>query len=145
VIIRAAQGRDAPALLDIMNDVITQTTHTFTTVPKTLDQVQADITELAPFVVAEEGGRVVGYARTFPFRGGPGYAHVAEYSIALTADATGRGAGRALLDAVCDAAQAVGISQIIGAVSSENTDALAFHTAMGFAQVGLIPGAGRRR
>lgn len=144
MIFRAAQARDAAAVLAIMNDVITQTTHTFTTVPKTLDQVQADIAMTSPFFVAVKDHVVVGYARTFPFRGGPGYAHVAEYSIALTADAKGLGAGRRLLQTLCDAVQDIDIKQIIGAVSSSNTDALAFHTAVGFSQVGLIPEAGQK-
>jgi len=39
-------------------------------------------------------------------------------------------------------ARAAGIHTLIGAVSGENADAIAFHTAVGFTRAGVLPGAG---
>lgn len=144
MIVRAARQDDAGAVCEIMNRVITQTTITFTTVERTQAQVAADIAGAMPFLVCAQDGTVCGYARLFPFRGGPGYAHVAEYAIALTPAAQGRWAGRMLFAALCIAAQDCGIAQIIGGVSSGNVAALGFHRHMGFTKVGCVPGAGRK-
>ena len=139
-----AQACDASAITAMMNDVITGSTATFTTVLKTEADVLADIAADWPCLVLKEDAQVVGYARYFPFRPGPGYAHVAEYSIALTDAAKGRGQAAALLSQLCSVAQDHGITQLIGAVSSSNDAALRFHLAQGFAQVGLVPAAGRK-
>jgi L-amino acid N-acyltransferase YncA len=142
MIVRRAVALDAPAVAAIMNNVIANTTATFTTVLKSQAQVISDISPPNPCLVLEIDGTVCGYARYFPFRSGPGYAHVAEYSIAPTDQAKGQGAGRALLERLCQLARDNGKSQMIGAISGNNLAALAFHTAMGFAKVGQLPGAG---
>jgi len=142
VIIRQARPDDASVVTHIMNDVITNTTATFTTVTKTIDTVAAQITPPQPCLVAEIDGQVCGYARYFPFRSGPGYAHVVEYSIAVTTSAKGNGAGRALLTALCSMACDDGRMQMIGAVSGDNDSAIKFHLSNGFEQVGRLPDAG---
>ncbi|MBB5720872.1 phosphinothricin acetyltransferase [Loktanella ponticola] len=140
--IRQATAADAPMVAEIMNHVIANTTATFTTITKSVNQVATEITSPQPCLVAEIDGTVCGYARYFPFRSGPGYAHVAEYSIALSASTQGRGVGRQLLSQLCDMARADGKTQLIGAVSSDNETALKFHETNGFSQVGRLPDAG---
>lgn len=144
MIIAPATVEDAPAILEIVNAVIEGSTATFTTVLKTESNIIADIQSDWPFLVVKDGADVIGYARYFPFRSGPGYAHVAEYSIALTQSAQGKGTGAMLLAALCDLATRNGISQLIGAVSSSNDAAIKFHSINGFTQVGCIPEAGRK-
>lgn len=144
MIVAPATPADAPALTDIMNRVISESTATFTTDLKSEDDVLADMQADWPCLTMKNGAKVVGYARYFPFRPGPGYAHVAEYSIGLTDEAQGKGLGPALLTELCKIARLNGISQLIGAVSSSNKTAIKFHQNNGFAQVGHIPGAGRK-
>lgn len=139
-----ASPADARALTAIMNSVISESTATFTTDLKTEAAVLADIQSNWPFLTMKNGADVIGYARYFPFRSGPGYAHVAEYSIALTQKAQGKGFGPELLCGLCEIARMNGISQLIGAVSSSNQGAIKFHKNNGFAQVGHIPDAGRK-
>lgn len=141
--VEPATTDDTDALTQIINDLITDTTATFTTVTKTPAGVNAQILK-GRFLVVKNAGEVVGYARYFPFRSGPGYAHVAEYSIALTRDAQGCGTGTMLLNALCDLARSDGIAHLIGAVSSDNAGAIRFHLAQGFQQVGRMPDAGRK-
>ncbi len=140
--IRQATVADAPMVAEIMNHVIANTTATFTTITKPVNQVASEIASPQPCLVAEIDGTVCGYARYFPFRSGPGYAHVAEYSIALAASAHGNGVGRKLLSKLCNMARADGKTQIIGAVSSDNETALKFHKSNGFSQVGRLPDVG---
>ncbi|HEU0157501.1 MAG TPA: GNAT family N-acetyltransferase, partial [Stellaceae bacterium] len=50
-----------------------------------------------PYLVAEEGGRVLGYAYASPYRTRSAYRFTVEDSIYIDAAETGRGLGRALL------------------------------------------------
>jgi phosphinothricin acetyltransferase len=135
---------DAPAVAAIMNGVISDSTATFTTVTKTNAQVMLDIQPPQSCLVVKIAEKVVGYARYFPFRAGPGYAHVVEYSIALTHEAQGKGISRALLNALCTLAKQDGKTQMIGAVSGDNQSAIKFHLDNGFEQVGHLPNVGRK-
>lgn len=84
MIIRPARAEDAEALTVILNDVIDNTTITFTSERKSVDYLREDIaTRGAAFQVVEVDGVAAGYASYFPFRNGPGYARTKEHSIAL--------------------------------------------------------------
>ena len=142
--ITRASAEDAVAVAAIMNDVISNSTATFTTVTKTVAQVTQDIQPSQPCLVVKDGVELIGYARYFPFRAGPGYAHVAEYSIALTQQAQGTGISHKLFDGLCKLAREDGKTQLIGALSGDNQAAIKFHLYNGFEQVGQIPDAGQK-
>ena len=142
--ISPASATDAAAVTAIMNDVISNSTATFTTVTKTVAQVAQDIEPPQPCLVVKNAEEVLGYARYFPFRSGPGYAHVAEYSIALTRQAQGTGISQKLLIALCNLAREDGKTQLVGAVSGDNEAAIKFHLDNGFNQVGRLPDAGQK-
>ena len=143
MIIRTARAGDAEALTEILNALITGTTVTFTTELKTVEGVQADIARRgAAFKVAEIDGVARGLASYFPFRSGPGYARTQEHSIVLHPDAWGRGAGRALMAALEGEARAEGIHSLMAGVSGENPAGRAFHAAIGFVEVGVLPEVG---
>lgn len=141
--VRTARPEDAEALTDILNALITGTTVTFTTEVKTVETVQADIGKRGTaYKVVEIDGLVRGLAAYFPFRHGPGYARTREHSIVLHPDAWGRGAGRALMAALEDEARAEGVHSLIAGVSGENPAGRAFHAALGFVEVGVLPEVG---
>lgn len=143
MIIRPARAEDAEALTTIINDVIDNTTITFTSERKTVDYVRDDIASKGPaFLVAEIDGVAAGYASYFPFRNGPGYARTKEHSIALAASARGSGAGRALMAALETVARAEGVHSLWAGVSAENSDGRAFHTAIGFSEIATLPEVG---
>ena len=94
------------------------------------------------FLVAEDAGRVVGFATYRQFRAGSGYVHTMEQTIIVAPQAQGRGVGRALLGALEDHARAAGVHSLIAAISGENPDAIAFHAALGYREVAIVPEAG---
>lgn len=142
--IRPATPADVPAIRAILNRVIRDTTITFTTTEKTPADVIAMLNGPTPVLVTTTNDHVTGYATFGPFRAGPGYARTAEHSIALDPAAHGRGQGRALLRTLEQAAAEHGITQLIAGISAENTPALAFHTACGYAKVAHLPAVGHK-
>jgi len=146
VIVRAEAG-DLDAILTLWNAVIRDTTITFTSAPKTATQIATLLAD-QPVFVARSGGRAGGQALGFTtygqFRGGDGYRLTMEHAIYLAPDARGKGLGRGLLEAVEDHARAAGAHALIAGISGENDPAIAFHAAMGFDHVGLIPEAGHK-
>ncbi|GGB95684.1 N-acetyltransferase [Marivita lacus] len=143
MIIRPARPEDAEAVMALVNDVIANTTITFTTELKSLQTVQDDIAARGrAFLVVEVDGIAAGYASYFPFRGGPGYARTKEHSVALGPQVRGRGAGRALMAELEAEARREGVHSLIAAVSGENPAGRAFHAAIGFAEIAVLPEVG---
>ncbi|WP_333713579.1 GNAT family N-acetyltransferase [Yoonia sp.] len=138
--LRPATAADAPQIAAIWNHAIRHTTITFNPVEKS----DAEVADLCArqALVWEEGGRILGFSRFFQFRGGEGYKHTAEHTILLHADGQGRGMGRALMMATCDAARAAGYHSLFAGCSAENAGAVAFHAACGFRTVATLPEVG---
>ncbi len=138
--IRPAIPEDAPQIAAIWNHAIRHTTITFNPVEKPV----AEVAELCArqALVWEEEGRVLGFTRYFQFRGGEGYRHTAEHTILLHDDGRGRGGGRALMAATCDAARAADYHSLFAGCSAENAGAVAFHAACGFRTVATLPEVG---
>ncbi|MFT7252838.1 MAG: L-amino acid N-acyltransferase YncA [Paracoccaceae bacterium] len=96
--IRPATADDASRIATLWNQIIRDTTITFTTQLKTSEQI-AQMIANSPVFVAEDAG-FGGFASYAQFRDGPGYARTMEHSIHLTRGARGKGFGRALLNKV---------------------------------------------
>jgi len=143
MILRPARPGDAADICAISNPIIRDTLVTFTTTERGIESVVRDIkTRAEAFQVAETGGRVVGFATYGPFRSGPGYAFAGEHSIQLAADARGQGTGRTLMHRLQQVAADQGIHVLVAGISGANPAAVAFHSAIGFAQVGRMPQVG---
>ncbi len=139
---RPARTDDATAVADIMNQVIRDTTISFK--PRELSQteVQDQIARAPAFLVAVDRERVVGFATYDQFRKGPGYARTMEHTVMLSPDARGRGAGRALMNAIEDHARAAEIGSLWAGISSENPEGISFHLDLGFEEVARLPKVG---
>jgi phosphinothricin acetyltransferase len=95
-----------------------------------------------PFLVAEVEGQVVGYGYASPFRPRTGYRYTVEDSIYLGANYAGRGYGRQILEAVIAECREQGAKQMVAVIGGENPASVTMHTALGFAMVGVLKGAG---
>ena len=141
--IRLARIADASAVAAISNTMIRDTLATFTTDQRSIENVAVDIKARGPaFLVADISGSVAGYATYGPFRTGPGYAQCREHSVLLTPQVRGQGVGRALMNAMEASAKADNVHVLVAGISSANPAAIAFHSAIGFTQVGLMPEVG---
>ncbi len=143
--VRQAQPADAAGIALITNAIIRDTLVTFTTDERNAESIADDIRARgAAFLVAEDQGRVIGFATYAPFRSGRGYAKCREHSIQLTDDARGRGVGRALMEQLQRVARSKGVHVLVAGISSVNPGAIAFHSALGFSEVGRMPEVGHK-
>lgn len=133
---RPATPADAAAIAAIYNEGIADRVATFETEPRTEAQVAAWFGGRHPIVVAEEGGRVVAFAATSSYRPRACYDGVAEFSIYVARGARGRGAGRAALSALIEAAGAAGFWKLVSRVFPENAASRALCGSLGFRDVG---------
>jgi phosphinothricin acetyltransferase len=96
-----------------------------------------------PYFVAVDGARVLGFAYASAFRPRPAYRYTVEDSVYVDPDATGRGVGRALLQALIAACEARGWRQMVAVIGdSANHASIGLHRACGFADVGVLKGTG---
>ena len=96
-----------------------------------------------PYLVAERGGRVVGYCYAGPFRPRAGYRFTLEDSIYIDATETGRGIGRALLEPVLARCAERGYRQMVAVIGGRETVAsIRLHEALGFTHSGVLSAVG---
>ncbi|MCT9818973.1 ribosomal protein S18-alanine N-acetyltransferase [Microbacterium sp. W1N] len=88
------------------------------------------------YVVAEQAGRVIGYAGLRA----PSGSHDGDIqTIALSADARGRGAGRELLTTLLEQASLRGVRDVFLDVRVDNTVAQSLYRSVGFREIGIRP------
>lgn len=87
-------------------------------------------------IVAEEGGRVVGFAALSPTSKRAVYAGVAEVMVYVADGARGRGIGGVLMQALVDDSEAAGIWTLQASIFPENEASIRAHLRVGFREVG---------
>jgi L-amino acid N-acyltransferase YncA len=141
--IRPATADDAAAVVAIYNEGIEDRLATFETRPREQAEVEAWLEDGMPFIVATAGDEVVGWARVSPYSDRCVYEGVGEHGVYVARAARGRGAGRALLEALCDEAERAGLYKLTSRVFTDNAASRAVHLAAGFDEVGVQRRHGR--
>ena len=142
--IRALQDRDIPDIREIYNYYVTNSVVTLDEKPWSLLQWRQKVAHLRklelPFLVAQTpSGQIIGYALVTPWAGKSAYRYTVESSIYLGHAATGKGLGRALLEALIAACQAKGIRELVAVISDKGADAsVGLHERLGFVEVGRM-------
>jgi phosphinothricin acetyltransferase len=148
-VVRAAQPADLPALTDIYNHYVLTGAVTFDTTQFTVEQRQEWFSHYAAtgphrLLVAVDGDDVLGYLTSSPFRAKPAYATSVETSVYLRPDATGRGLGTLLYQAVFAALAEEDVHRAYAGVALPNDASLALHERLGFREVGTYVEVGRK-
>lgn len=94
-------------------------------------------------LVAEEDGRVIGFAALSRVSRRPVYAGVAEVMVYVAADARGRGMGTELLRTLVDASEEAGIWTLTAGIFPDNEASVRAHERVGFRRVGYHERIGR--
>jgi L-amino acid N-acyltransferase len=144
--VRDASVDDLPGILEIFNEVITNSTAVWF---DTRDDLQgrrrwfeARKVRGFPILVGVEDGSVLGYATFADFRAWHGYRHTVEHSIYVRADRRRSGIGRILLCALLERATASRAHAMVGAIEALNHASLALHAGLGFKEVARMPEVG---
>ena len=96
-----------------------------------------------PWLVAERGGVVLGYAYANHFRPRRAYRFCLEDSVYLAADAKGQGLGRLLLAELLARCEAAGARQMLAVIGdSANLGSIGVHRTLGFEHIGVMKAAG---
>src|SRR5712671_4271897 len=110
---RAATLADAAAIAAIYNEGIADRIATFETEPRSAGQIAEWFTGRQLVIVAEiEEPGPAAFAASFPYSPRPCYAGIGEFSVYARRDYRGRGAGRAVLAALIEAATAAGLHKL---------------------------------
>jgi L-amino acid N-acyltransferase YncA len=134
---RLATPADAEAIAAIYNDGIADRIATFETRPRAAEDVRAWFNGRHPIVVAETDGELIAFASSSTYRPRECYDGVAEFSVYVARAARGRGAGRAAMLALIEAAEAAGLWKLVSRVFVENAASRALLRSVGFREVGV--------
>jgi len=147
VSIRPATPADIPAITHIYAHAVRHGTASFELEPPDEAEMMRRQRTLSdggyPYLVAEIGGAVMGYAYVGPYRTRPAYRYTVENSIYIAADARRRGIGRMLLGrliAECEVRNYRLMIAVIG--DSAQTPSIELHRSAGFKLVGAFEGVG---
>ncbi|WP_404303134.1 GNAT family N-acetyltransferase [Alicycliphilus denitrificans] len=145
--IRASRDDDLAAITTIYAHHVLHGTGTFEIDPPSSQDMAARRTDVLarglPYLVAEEGGRVLGFAYCNWFKPRPAYRYSAEDSVYVADEARGRGLGRLLLDTLAAQAQAAGVRKLLAVIGdSANVGSIGLHRAAGFTEVGVMRSVG---
>jgi phosphinothricin acetyltransferase len=138
--VRSANERDAARIVPIYNYYIADTCITFETEPVAIEDMAQRIRETLdrqlPWLVAEESGKICGYAYASKWKGRCAYRYSVEATIYLDAGCTGRGLGIELYTALIAAIKAASMRSVIGGIALPNDASIRLHERLGFKKVG---------
>ena len=142
--IRPVRDGDIPDIREIYNYYVTNSVVTFDEKKWTLKKWREKFDHLAkldlPFLVAvSPSGQLLGYALAQPWAGKSAYRYTVEDSIYLGQAASGKGLGRALLQALIEACEQRGIRELVAVISDKGAEgSIVLHEKLGFTEVGRM-------
>jgi phosphinothricin acetyltransferase len=147
--VRAGEEGDLVALTEIYNHYVTTSHVTFDDVPFSVDERREWFAHYATtgphrLLVAEDGGVVVGYATSSPFRPKPGYRTTVETTVYVAEEAAGRGVGNALYAKLFEVLSGEELHRAYAGVAVPNPPSQALHLRFGFRSVGVFREVGTK-
>lgn len=147
VFVSCSFERHADAILDIFNEAILNSTALYDYRPRTpqsmVDWFEAKRRGGFPVMgVEDDAGTLLAFGSYRSFRAYPAYKYTVEHSVYVHRDHRGQGLGRAVLQALIDAARQHDMHAMVGAIDAANAGSIALHERLGFRSVGLMPQVG---
>ena len=137
--VRQANENDLPAMLEIYNDIILNTTAVWHSDPHTIEMRREWYAikkeQGYPVFVAEENGKLTGFSTIGPFRPWAGYRFTVENSVYVAAGSRGQGIANLLMQPLIDAAKEMSLHAIVAGIEATNEASIALHNKFGFVEV----------
>ncbi|AVE06892.1 GNAT family N-acetyltransferase [Pseudomonas palleroniana] len=144
--IRDATEQDLPAIRDIYNDAVRNTTAIWNEQPVDLANrlawFSARQAQGYPVLVSTENNEVTGYASFGDWRPFEGFRYSVEHSVYVHSDQRGKGVGPRLMEALIQRARACGKHVMVAAIESGNQASIRLHERQGFITTGQMPRVG---
>jgi phosphinothricin acetyltransferase len=135
----AVAAEDAETIALIYNHYVRDTVVTFEEEAVSAQDMAARIAEVAasslPWLVVEQHGAVIGYARATQWRPRSAYRYSVETTIYLAPRSLGTGIGTRLYRALLERLKVQGLHLAIGGVALPNPASVALHEKLGFRKV----------
>jgi L-amino acid N-acyltransferase YncA len=138
--IRSATTNDAAAIQAIYAPIVTNTAISFEEVPPTVDEMAQRIQttlQSHPYLVAERGGYLVGYAYAGRHQVRAAYRWSVEVTAYVAEDARRSGVGRALYAQLLPTLAERGLHAAFAGITLPNAASVGLHEAMGFEPLGV--------
>jgi L-amino acid N-acyltransferase YncA len=145
--VRLATIEDAEGIRVIYNREVLEGTATFDLRPRSPEDQHRWLTDRSgahAVMVAVEDGEVIGFGSLSAYRDRPAYSTTVEDSVYVAPDHQGKGVGRAVLEALVEAAELRGFHTLIGRIAGGNEPSIALHQRCGFEVVGVEREVGRK-
>ena len=143
--LRAARPEDAAALLEIYAPIVRETAISFEHAPPSEAELAAKVREVSPthpWIVAERGGALLGYAYATRFRGRAAYDWSCESSVYVATGARRQGLGLRLGAALVEALEAQGFRTVVAGIALPNEASRELHRRLGYRAVGTFAAVG---
>ncbi len=145
--IRSAHDADCESVSELFAHYVRHSVATFELVPPSRPEWQAKLKSIReaewPFLVAQQGDQLAGFAYVSSWRPRPAYRHTVEDSIYLSPQQMGRGVGGQLLARLLADAATAGAHQVIAVIADTAEPAsMSLHRRAGFREVGRLHGVG---
>jgi L-amino acid N-acyltransferase len=139
--VRPAIRNDLPAILDIYNEAVLNTTASYDYEPRTMEHrvtwFEAHEQQGLPiFVAVDDVAQILGWSSLSRYHDRKGYQFTVENSVYVAAAHRGRGVGKILLAPLIDSARELGLRAIIAAIDADNEASVRLHARFGFVEVG---------
>ena len=144
---RLATVADVPAMLDIYAPYVCETAYSFEYEVPTLENFEGRLAHVGsafPWLVCtdSESGEILGYAYAAPAFERAAYMWDADLSVYIAPRAHHRGIGRTFYAILEDVLNQQGYHNIYALVSSANAPSIAFHRAVGYDLMCVMPQTG---
>mgnify|MGYP001182260146 CR=1 FL=1 len=137
--IRRVAESDASAICAIYNEYVLNTRISFEESAVSADDMAERIQNVAgqfPWLVCEEGGRIVGYGYANKWRERSAYRHSVELGIYVASEWIGKGVGTLLMTDLLQELRGLAIHSVICGIALPNPASVALCEKFGFDQVG---------
>lgn len=145
VTIRDATEADLPLVAEIYTYESLYAYSTFETEQRPLAEWAHKLDSGDPFLVAADGGQILGFASASPFRDRPAYHRTREVSVYLHRAARGDGLGTRLYDALLPRLVGAGFHTALALIALPNKPSVKLHERAGFELVGTMREVGDKQ
>ena len=147
LVVRPSLEADIPAIAAIYAHAVLHGTASFELDPPGEEEMAHRRAALLaggyPYLVAERGGEILGYAYAGAYRTRPAYRSTVEDSIYIAPSAQGQGVGRALLTELIKECEARDFRLMVAVIGDEESKgSIGLHRRLGFELAGVIKGIG---